>query len=211
MRSAEVNVVRAGVADADTITTILSVGFLADPVSKWIFPDDAERERVHPLFFRPFVDAALADGEIYTTDDRAGAALWLPVDIAAHGGQPELKELYEPILGPVHAERIGAYDERSTANHPTDAHHVYLPFIAVRPARHGRGIGTALLRDRLDVLDEQGVPTYLEASTKDSARLYARLGYQQLDQTTDLPEGPSLYPMWRDPQNGRSLPRSDAE
>jgi GNAT superfamily N-acetyltransferase len=203
MRSAAVNVVRADVTDADTIIAILSAGFQADPVAQWLFPGDAERERVLPLFFRPFAESALAAGEIYTTDDRAGAALWLPVDVATHGDELNLKKLYEPILGPVHAERIGAFDERSTANHPAHADHVYLPFIAVRPERHGRGIGTALLRDRLDALDEQGVPTYLEASTKESARLYSRVGYRWLDRTTDLPDGPSLYPMWRDPQPGR--------
>jgi hypothetical protein len=73
MRSSLVDIVRADVADADTVTGILSAGFQADPVSRWLFPDDTERERVHPLFFRPFVDMALADGEIYTADDRAAA------------------------------------------------------------------------------------------------------------------------------------------
>ena len=195
--SSDVNVVRAAESDAEVITTILSTGFQQDPVSSWLFPGDDDRARLHPLFFRPFVDMALADGEIYTTDDRSGAALWLPVDVAAHGGEPDLGELYEPILGPSYAARIAAFDERSSANHPDWADHVYLPFIAVRPDRFGRGIGTALMQDRLEALDEQRVPTYLEASNRDSARLYERLGYKRLDRTTDMPDGPSLYPMWR--------------
>jgi len=58
-----------------------------------------------------------------------------------------------------------------------------------------------LLRDRLTALDEQGVPAYLEASSLDSARLYERLGFRRLAQTTDIPGGPSLYPMWRDPEH----------
>jgi hypothetical protein len=56
-----------------------------------------------------------------------------------------------------------------------------------------------LVRDRLAALDSQGLPTYLEASNRDSARLYERLGYKRLDRTTDMPGGPSLYPMWRNP------------
>jgi GNAT superfamily N-acetyltransferase len=193
-----VNVVRASEADADEITTILSAGFLRDPVSMWLFPDDRARERLHPHFFRLFVGMALVGGEIYTTDDHSAAALWLPVDVAAHAGQPDLGRLYEPALGSFHAGRIAMFDVRSTANHPTHTSHVYLPFIAVRPDRLGRGIGSALLRDRLDVLDKEGVPTYLEASSRDSARLYERMGYKRLDRTTDMPDGPSLYPMWRD-------------
>ncbi|MFJ2646135.1 GNAT family N-acetyltransferase [Streptomyces sp. NPDC087420] len=194
-----VSIVRADEADADEVTSVLSTGFLKDPVSTWIFPDEADRARLHPGFFRPFVELTLAEGAIWTTADRAAVALWLPVDVTAHDDEPDLRSLYEPTLGAYHAERIGAFDARSTANHPTHTNHQYLPFVAVRPDRLGEGLGTALLTDRLDDLDRRGVPSYLEASNARSAKLYARLGYAHLDVTTDLPDGPSLYPMWRDP------------
>jgi GNAT superfamily N-acetyltransferase len=199
MQSSNVNVVRADTADADKLTGVLSVAFQDDPVSTWLFPDDAERERIHPLFFRPFVDMALEEGEVYTTDDRVAVALWLPIDVTKHTDPPNLEKLFKPILGPINAGRIAAFDKPSTANHPTNASHHYLPFIGVRPDQHGRGIGAALLNDRLDALDERGVPAYLEASSLDNARLYERLGFRRLAKTTDIPGGPSLYPMWRDP------------
>jgi ribosomal protein S18 acetylase RimI-like enzyme len=142
-------------------------------------------------FSAPLFQMALEDGEIYTTEDRSGTALWLPAT-AHHEDQPGLSELYEPILGADYAKRIAAFDERSTANHPDHEDHFYLPFIAVRPQFFDQGIGTALLRDRLAALDSQGLPTYLEASNRDSARLYERLGYKRLDPTTDMPGGPSL-------------------
>jgi ribosomal protein S18 acetylase RimI-like enzyme len=200
MKSPSAKIVRADETDADAIITILSTGFQNDPVSRWLFPDDDARARLHPEFFGPFVHMVLEDGEIYTTEDRSGTALWLPVTAHAHHEeQPGLGELYEPILGADYATRIAAFDERSTANHPDHEDHFYLPFIAVRPQFFGQGIGTALVRDRLDALDSQGVPSYLEASNRDSARLYERLGYERLDRTTDMPGGPSLYPMWRYP------------
>ena len=198
MNSHSAKIVRADETDADAIITILSTGFQNDPVSRWLFPDDDARKRLHPEFFRPFVLMTLEDGEIYTTEDRSGAALWLPV-AGRHEDEPGLGELYEPILGADYAKRIAAFDERSTANHPDHEAHFYLPFIAVRPQLFGQGIGTALVRDRLAALDSQGVSTYLEASNRDSARLYERLGYKRLDRTTDMPDGPSLYPMWRNP------------
>ena len=196
MQSHPAKIVLADETDAEAVITILSTGFQNDPVSRWLFPDDDARERLHPDFFRPFVQMALEDGEIYTTEDRSGAALWFPVT-GHHEDQPGLGELYEPILGADYASRIAAFDERSTANHPDREDHFYLPFIAVRPQFFGRGIGTALMCDRLAALDGQGLPTYLEASNRDSARLYERLGYKRLDRTTDMPGGPSLYPMWR--------------
>ena len=208
MQSHPAKIVRADETDADTIITILSTGFQNDPVCRWLFPDDDARERLHPEFFGPIVQMALEDGEIYTTEDRLGTALWLPVT-AHHEDHPGLGELYEPILGADYAKRIAAFDERSTANHPDHEDHFYLPFIAVRPQFFDQGIGTALLRDRLAVLDSQGLPTYLEASNRDSARLYERLGYKRLDRTTDMPRGPSLYPMWRNPAQpkaGSGLP-----
>ncbi|WP_446041475.1 GNAT family N-acetyltransferase [Streptomyces sp. SID1121] len=194
-----ISVVRADETDADEVTAVLSAGFHQDPVSGWIFPDEADRVRLHPPFFRPFVELTLAEGAIWTTPDRAAVALWLPVDVTAHGDGPDLRSLYEPLLGAYHAERIGAFDTRSSANHPTHTNHQYLPFVAVRPERLGEGLGTALLTDRLADLDRRGVPSYLEASNERSAKLYARLGYAHLDVTTDLPGGPTLYPMWRDP------------
>ena len=199
MQSRPTKIVRADKKDAAAIITILSTGFQNDPVSRWIFPDDDARERLHPDFFRPFVEMALEDGEIYTTEDLSGAALWFPVTASEHADQPGMGELYEPILGADYANRIAAFDERSTANHPDHADHWYLPFIAVRPQFFGQGIGTAILRDRLTELDSEGIATYLEASNPDSARLYERLGYKRQEKTTDMPDGPSLYPMWRDP------------
>jgi ribosomal protein S18 acetylase RimI-like enzyme len=199
MPSHPAKIVRADETDAEAIITILSTGFQNDPVSRWIFPDDDARERLHPDFFRPFVEMALEEGEIYTTEDLSGAALWFPVTASEHADQPGMGELYEPILGADYASRIAAFDERSAANHPDHADHWYLPFIAVRPQLFGQGIGTAMLRDRLAELDREGIPTYLEASNRDSSRLYERLGYKRQAKTTDMPDGPSLYPMWRAP------------
>jgi hypothetical protein len=98
MQSHPTQIVRADETDAGAIITILSTGFQNDPVSRWLFPDDDARERLHPKFFGPFVKMALEDGEIYTTEDRSGAALWFPVT-AHHEDQPGLGELYEPKIG----------------------------------------------------------------------------------------------------------------
>ena len=46
-------IVRADETDADAIITILSIGFQDDPVSRWLFPDDDARERLHPEFSAP--------------------------------------------------------------------------------------------------------------------------------------------------------------
>jgi GNAT superfamily N-acetyltransferase len=59
--------------------------------------------------------------------------------------------------------------------------------------RRGEGIGTALLRHRLDRV--RG-PAYLESSKHENLALYERFGFV-LRETIHLPDGPDLWPMWR--------------
>jgi hypothetical protein len=87
--------------------------------------------------------------------------------------------------------------------------HAYLPFVAVRPDRQGRGVGAALLEYQLRRLDTARLPAYLEASSPRSLHLYQRLGFTTLPTTIDLPGGPRLQPMWRDPQPATATGRED--
>jgi GNAT superfamily N-acetyltransferase len=57
----------------------------------------------------------------------------------------------------------------------------------------GRGIGTALLRHRLDVVTG---PAYLESSKRENIPLYERFGFE-LREPLELRDGPELWPMLR--------------
>jgi GNAT superfamily N-acetyltransferase len=84
--------------------------------------------------------------------------------------------------------------------HPGDLHH-YLSYLGVAPARQGNGLGTALLRPVLDRCDSQGAPAYLEATNKRNLPLYRRQGFEVREEL-DLPNGPRLWTMWREPGSG---------
>lgn len=190
---------RASRDDVQVVTTILAEAFMRDPVSGWIFPDEAHRAQAHPAFFGEFVALALEAGEVHLAGDGAGATLWLPADGSEAGGEePDLLATLEPTIGTEAAKRFAVLDGLMTANHPEQPHW-YLPFIAVHPDQHGRGVGSALLRHQLTRLDELGSAAYLEASSPRNAALYERHGFGRREVTLDLPDGPSLYPMWRDP------------
>src|SRR6266567_3117873 len=68
MAVADHTVRRATGADAGAITRILAASFHDDPPLMWIIPDAADRQRLSPAFFRPFVDLVLTGGEAYMTD-----------------------------------------------------------------------------------------------------------------------------------------------
>jgi predicted N-acetyltransferase YhbS len=78
--------------------------------------------------------------------------------------------------------------------------HHYLAFLAVRPSRQCRGIGSALLDRHHARLDDAGVPAYLEANHPRNRELYLRHGYRDRAEI-QLPDGgPAVWPMWREPR-----------
>lgn len=190
---------RAGTVDAQTITRILSSGFTLDPPLMWIIPDPAERAALSPAFFAPFVELAVAEGQAYLTEDATGAALWLDVDV--NDGPADDGALYQRLtdtIGAANAQRFAALDGLFSANHPDHESHAYLLFIGVVADRQGQGIGSELLATHLAELDAAGRPAYLEASSPRNARLYPKHGFTQVNHGIAVPDGPTLFPMWRD-------------
>jgi GNAT superfamily N-acetyltransferase len=81
---------------------------------------------------------------------------------------------------------------------PRRAHH-YLNFLGVRPDRQNRGIGAHLLTGHHGLLDTMEIPAFLHANDPRNRALYARHGYTDLGHPIELPYGPALWPMWREP------------
>jgi GNAT superfamily N-acetyltransferase len=70
--------------------------------------------------------------------------------------------------------------------------------MAVRPDHQGRGLGSALLANRLSELHRRGVPAYLEATNRRNLALYLHHGFT-VTGTIHIPDGgPTLYRMWRE-------------
>jgi GNAT superfamily N-acetyltransferase len=74
----------------------------------------------------------------------------------------------------------------------------YLGLLGVDADRRSRGLGSALLRDTLAVVDLARQPAYLEATSPRNRVLYERHGFRHLADVP-LPGGPTAYAMWRDP------------
>jgi GNAT superfamily N-acetyltransferase len=193
----------AGESDREPVARLLDRAFHDDPVSVWTFPGEADRRARHPRLMAAFVDIVLAEGRIDITEDGTACALWLSVpaedqDSERDGGDgpAQLRAAVDPDN-----ERIELVGRLTGEIHPADRAHEYLWLIAVTPERQGQGIGTALIQSVLDRCDHGGVPAYLEASNPRSRRLYERLGFAFMGRAVDLPDGPQMWPMWRDPRN----------
>jgi GNAT superfamily N-acetyltransferase len=83
-------------------------------------------------------------------------------------------------------------------HHPTEPH-FYLAFAGTLPDRQGRGTGSTLIKTVLARCDDEHIPAYLEATADRNRRLYERLGFETRARI-DLPEGPPMWGMWREPR-----------
>ena len=102
---------------------------------------------------------------------------------------------------PTHLPNFQAFDAALDAHHPAGTFHHHLAILAVRPDRQGQGLGTALLAAHHAVLDDQGIPAYLEASDERTRRLYLSHGYADHGSSPITFAGSArMYPMWREPQ-----------
>jgi GNAT superfamily N-acetyltransferase len=198
--SARHQIVRAGHADIGVLAQVITDAFFSLAVCRSLIPGGPARRAAFPGYFGLYVEHAIEDGLVETTPDRAAAALWIPG--TGPGAPPDgytgrLAAITGPYLG-----NFLAFDEQLDSYHPAGTFHHHLAILAVRPDRQGQGIGTALLHARHAVLEDEGVPAYLEASDARTRRLYLDHGYADRGGPIELADGVRMYPMWREPRTG---------
>jgi GNAT superfamily N-acetyltransferase len=184
--------------DRRVVSDVLTEAFMTDPVVSWLFPDEGERRRLQPYFYEPLLTHPAA--ETYLAGERAGAAVWL--SLAA--GQTPYEAAGMPTVFGENGVRLMAVGQLLAQRHPWGEAHLYLPCMGVVSAAQGKGLGSVLLRDRLDRADAEGLGTYLEASSPRSRALYLRHGFTDHGEPVRVPDGPQLWPMWRPPTNGEN-------
>jgi ribosomal protein S18 acetylase RimI-like enzyme len=181
-------------ADLPQVAETLAAAFLDDPIMAWCYPDADRRREILPRGFEIIAASNLPHGGVLTTDDGVGAAVWVPPGV--EDDEEALRALLE--VSAEYGSRVVQAFELMTAAHP-EAPHQYLFLLATRPGWQSRGIGSALMRPVLEACDRDGLPAYLEATCERNVGLYQRHGFRVTGEIA-LPEGPSLWPMWREPR-----------
>ncbi len=194
---------RATPADRDALAAMLTRAFDDDPVMAWFFPHDDRRASRAEVFFRQVVlDGPYGRaGEVYTTEGLASAAIWLPPGKWRLGILDQLRFL--PAILRILPwrwlpSRLAGFNQIE-ARHPKDPPHWYLSTLGTDPDQQGHGLGSTLLADQLRRLDADALPAYLESSKERNVPFYERHGFATRE-VVDLPDGPRLWLMWRDPK-----------
>jgi GNAT superfamily N-acetyltransferase len=187
-------------ADAERVTELFTLAFYNDPTWSWAFPAPDSRIEHHRRLWGLFMHSAIPYGWVWATDDGGAAALWIPP------GEPELSPEDEACVDPLLRELIGERAdevlelfERFEANHPRDQPHYYLSLLGTHPDHRGQGKGMGLLAANLAVLDDLGMPAYLESSNRANDHRYERLDFVQVGEFAAPGGQPTVACMWRDP------------
>jgi ribosomal protein S18 acetylase RimI-like enzyme len=175
-----------------TINTIV-LGFAADPMTRWVWPDSSKYLRIMPQFVMAFGGRAFEHGTAYITDGARAAALWLPPGI-----EPDdvaMAAIMAQTLRPDIADDLGHVLQGMARYHPREPHW-YLPLIAADPHWIGQGLGALLMQHALRRCDEEGIAAYLESSNPRNISLYERHGFEIIG---EIQHGcsPTMTPMLR--------------
>jgi GNAT superfamily N-acetyltransferase len=189
----------ADLDDHAVLTDVLVRAFDDDPVMRWVFPGARARARYGDGFFRWSLWRYANHQATWTTDDRAGAAIWaLPGRwqvTLPHLAR--LMRLTAPGIGwrgPLVMWGFTGVERR----HPRDGH-LYLAVLGVEPERQGAGLGSHLLAPGLEMCDCEGLPAYLETGKERNLAFYSRHGFR-VTERLKLPKGPPVWLMRRDPR-----------
>ncbi len=163
---------------------LLARAFQPDPLMKFLLPEDARRAQVLPWYFGKALNYALRHGEVYADPQMQGVTAWLPPGhhITTWG---YIRAGFLPIelkLGRAGYHRLQANESYVDALHAAQMPqpHWYLWFVGVEPQAKGRGIGSALIRQKLAQADDEGLPCYLETHNPANVAFYEKLGFRVL-------------------------------
>lgn len=188
-------------SDVESMRDSLVEAFAFDPVSSWVYPEEAQRRRCLAEWYELTLHAGLRCGHTYTAAQNRAVAVWAP---------PSVPQMFDwDREGAAVAEMLQRHLGDRTqfvlrglmgieSAHPRAVPHFYLAMLGTLPSMQGRGLAGALLDEVLVRCDREGWPAYLETSLERNVRFYGTRRFAVTGQTS-LPNGPPVWFMWREP------------
>lgn len=174
----DLEITAATPADRDAVLASLVAAFVADPVLRYLFPDDATYPRHAEAFFGRLYDKRVPLGTVWTIGG-ASVAMW-DAPTAANGAATEFD------LPAAELARVNAYDDAVHAALPAEKFW-YLGVLGTDPRHAGRRLGHTLMTAGLRRADEDGLPAVLETSNPGNVGVYRRAGFEVVREITAGP------------------------
>ncbi len=198
--------VKADLTSLDSVSRDLAAAFVDDPVFNWFSRTDAGRDAARLRFFRHLMKALILPvGETLRPASGGGAAVWMASEALGPNSLVQELQALPMLLGLTGLGRfprmLGLREVMDKA-HPMERRHAYLWFLGVTPQAQGHGIGSRLLKAKLDQLDTDGTPAFLETATQRNVALYRRHGFDVISEYRPRPDAPPMWAMWREAPGG---------
>lgn len=177
------------------VASFIATGYQEDIFFKWVVPKDEDRHSVVSAYYSVYLGAKGAMA--YVAEDEngtmVGASVWLPHDV-----DPSIYEEIDKVAGH-YGPQFQAVANASHDSAPADGPFYELVGFVTRKDLQGQGVGYQLLKTHLDLMDANGTPTYLEASTPFHERsVYRKFGYDHHGGTLTFEKDAAfLYPLYR--------------
>ncbi|MEY9964637.1 GNAT superfamily N-acetyltransferase [Streptacidiphilus sp. MAP12-16] len=208
MGETEITVRPATGADLDAIAGTLARAFHDDPQWRWSLPVMTTRtRRLRRIFATILRYEVLPHGAVeIAVEGRGrsggghvvGAAVWLPPGKAHPPLRRQIVAVPGFLRGYGRRIRYGQLlQDACFRSHPRTQPHWYLYLLGVEPDLQGTGVGAALLRSRLDRVDAERLPAYLESSNPVNIPLYEHFGFKVTGALGLPKDAPTMDTMWR--------------
>jgi GNAT superfamily N-acetyltransferase len=190
--------------DVRELSRTLARAFYDDPVMVWLLPDDEARTaHLYRLFATMTRHHHLGRGGVEVACDGpaiGAAALWDPPNQweETRWAQLAMTPSFIRVFG-LRSMRGRAVQDMMKRVHPEEPHW-YLGVIGSDPTVRGKGFGQVLMHSRLDRVDAEHAPAYLESTKLDNVPYYQRFGFEITDEILLPDGGPTMWPMWRQPR-----------
>ena len=195
------NLRMATLDDLPAVTSVMATAFSRDPAwGPYSFPDDDRRVDQLEAFWGPQLRAAMRFPWTFVTPGCEAAVVWIPPGESEFTPEQErdVVALTVGLVGQEQADVIFEVFEQLEQQHPHDPPHFYLSLLATHDDHRGRGLGMTLLGDSLRLIDELGMPAYLESTNPGNNERYMRHGFQPAGVVT-MANGHRITTMWREP------------
>jgi ribosomal protein S18 acetylase RimI-like enzyme len=194
---------RADAATVAQIAALLARAFANDPEMVAAFPDAGRRAHQLPILIGLNVRFGCRYGEVYTTPEMEGAAVWLPPGATFTLGRVARSGM---LAAPLRLDWGALRRVATVERYAAQLHHRYAPMphwylsqIGVEPGRQGRGIGGALLGAMLARIDAERDWCYLETTKRANLPFYEKHGFRVMEEGETYAGGPRLWGLLRTP------------
>ena len=179
--------------DKNRALSAMFMAFTADPLARWFAPEADHYVPGGLGLMEAFGGKAFEAGTAYASAGYEGVCFWLPPGVEAD--EQELNQAIEKLVPSTRKDEVLAVFEAMDQSHPHEECW-YLPLIGVDPAYQGNGLGSVLMKHVLNIIDQKGLPAYLESSNPQNISLYERHGFEVIDRI-QIASSPPVHPMLR--------------